>query len=407
MTRSRNETMIAGVGVYNHYSFDSNGQTLYASYSGPFPFKNRAMTDIVTPDFKEKIASGQIVNNPMNSQIITYTAEASAYLAISKANKNNGFRGSGVNYTYACLGWGALGSAAYVDITPLTNRAMLSAMSNIDKPDYEMLEDLLEIRQTVEFLRRPFQSLNSYTRKFLKKQNAFNRGKKGIEELKVLTDSWLQYRFAVIPLIHTIDNIYSSIVSPSVDKPKKNVRKRATGLATNEASTFQELTSSYWNVERNSSTTVTARACIIYEVINPINDWRKTYGLRGKDLPLGGWAIVPYSFMVDRVIDISSALRAMSNLADPNIVMLAGSTSYKKDVTRFARIIKQNTTAYDVSISCPGIYENILTYDRVPWIPSINNVIPGFKPAGVVDDITKITDLIALTSQNMRKVKHF
>jgi hypothetical protein len=112
---------------------------------------------------------------------------------------------------------------------------------------------------------------------------------------------------------------------------------------------------------------------------------------------------MPYSFVVDRALDVSSSISGLSNLADPSIRILAGSVTTRS--SDFTSISLTDVINPDYSISVnPTVFEDeVFAYNRVIWDPSIIDTIPPLNLTGLVDDVTKVTDSLALFIQLIRK----
>jgi hypothetical protein len=149
--------------------------------------------------------------------------------------------------------------------------------------------------------------------------------------------------------------------------------------------------------------TYDASAHCLYEVDNPVESFQFKYGLRFEDIPETAWNLLPLSFMVDRVVDISAFWRSVTNLSNPSTHFLAGSTRVKYTHERFI-------SAYDIEPGGWGVitlgpdmnYHKSFIYDRVLWSPSFVDTIPTLDLKGLVNSATKITDLSALIVQFLR-----
>jgi hypothetical protein len=115
---------------------------------------------------------------------------------------------------------------------------------------------------------------------------------------------------------------------------------------------------------------------------------------------------MPYSFMVDRVWDVSKMVRSLTTLADPRVKILAGWVRQKYNAEQSLSFVNQVNPGWTVTVSSDTWKKQESLYDRQPWIPTASDVIPRVKPLGLVNDITKTLDLAALTYQYFtRKVK--
>jgi len=184
-------------------------------------------------------------------------------------------------------------------------------------------------------------------------------------------------------------------------KPRTN-RRTARGFVKSGANTVRDvwryqLHSSYWNdYNRESSREWVVKAGILYEVSNPVDDISFDLGLRPKDIPETLWAVTPYSFMVDRVINVSDIVRGVTNLLDPNVKILAGWTVLKDTHTQSWEYFHETNGSYQVTIVPDTSTWTTFKYEWVPWYPTALDIIPPSDIGGLVKDATTTTDLLSL-----------
>jgi hypothetical protein len=142
---------------------------------------------------------------------------------------------------------------------------------------------------------------------------------------------------------------------------------------------------------------IDGKASILYEVTNPIRDWRFRLGLRAKDLPTTIWQVLPYSFMVDRLLDLSSFSQGVMNLADPSIKILAASYRAKVSGSKIYKTAGSFNSRYHITADDTLTWEEF-TYKRDVWQPTIADTLPEFTPGHIISDATKITDLFAIVA---------
>lgn len=141
-------------------------------------------------------------------------------------------------------------------------------------------------------------------------------------------------------------------------------------------------------------------AYIFYEVDNPIDSWPEFLGLRPKDIPKGIWAVLPYSWVVDRFVNISSSIGALTNLLDPGVHVLGAAVSHKISRTTSYRAYGAYAPAPYVH-SCSGDTLAGVTEirSRALWTPSLSDIVPSFQ---MDPDLSHWGDLAALVVQRLR-----
>lgn len=149
----------------------------------------------------------------------------------------------------------------------------------------------------------------------------------GLSLAKAIAEVWLTYRFAVTPLVRSTMDLIEYFDSNF--KPTRPPRQVARGIVkTRHYHAYDhELVyiapSDVDTIHVVEKRTGTTRAYIVYTIDNPVADWRFHLGLRTSDIPHTLWQLLPYSFMIDRMVDISKAVKALTNLANPGLHILA------------------------------------------------------------------------------------
>jgi hypothetical protein len=100
--------------------------------------------------------------------------------------------------------------------------------------------------------------------------------------------------------------------------------------------------------------------------------------------------------MVDRVLDVSARLRAISALTDPTIDILGGGVVVKSTRVETWKYLRQQDTGY--SFSGGGDTEATITssYARTVWSPTVKDLIPSeLEWKGLVSDTLQTADLMS------------
>jgi len=278
-------------------------------------------------------------------------------------------------------------------------------LSNIDNTPYQFGEDIGEIRETLRFLKNPISSLVELSTSF---RRTYKNNRLKYRDISIAhANAYLQYRFALRPLLRSSSDALNAIAGGVSKVP---LRRSANGFSNDTWSGETQIKYigdpalnpwKRYSLLRNQETQI--HATILYEFSNPVTGWRREAGLRAKDIPHTIWQLMPYSFVIDRAIDISSAIAGLVNLSSPSLTILAGSVATRDTVSEETSFTGRRYDPWTFSIS-PSIHKKeVFTYDRVEWSPSAADLIPPFHKEGLVDDVLKVTDLLALFLQNMRK----
>jgi len=370
-----------------------------------------SISDFVTGNYTQRIAAGDIINNPCTYSRDRRVAGGGNYVATSQSEPVVSYSriGEGSNTEFQWFHYTGVSTFSPTDVTydkqALIDEAKAYALSEIDSTPYAFLEDTLELRETLRFIREPFKGLRDLSKKFRKNWVAESkRSGRHDNYSKLSSDAWLEFRFAASPLLRTTMDAFEAY-DATLKKPAE--RKTARGFQTGETH-LEESFDYQWgggtydrNVKRLDANFL-VRSGILYTVDNPIQDLNFKLGLRAKDIPQGLWAILPYSFMVDRVTDIQRAIRGVSNLLDPNVHIKAAWVVTKETVNENHSFLDQINSGVNITVT-PDLVENeTFVYQRVVWTPSVLDAFVHPKMDGLVSDATKILDLTALVLSNLR-----
>lgn len=380
-----------------------------------------SMVDTQTQDFFRRRNLGEVFINPMTHTVRSVSVKPGRFVLVSKAKRSDGVPAlalmqSSVNASVTRY-WADRLGVSYPSPTIYTaspdsafSRVRFQALSKVDKPPVALMEDLLEIRKTIKLLRHPLHEVinTSDALKRALRQKGFVRKVGSLSDTSA--DAWLKARFVYFNAYLSVRNL---LTARKADSRPLRQTARATldvpeingGMTINKA----QYDFSTWGYTRDRLS-----AGIIYEVTNPIDTFREKAGLRLKDLPPGVWAVVPLSWVVDRFVDITGALRGLRVLSDPSVKMLAGWQSRLREHEESLQLLAYHDATY-VSTGIGDVYSaRSKYYERSPWTPSYNDSIPTLDLGSwkhelnlAKKDVTSIIDLSALAAKKISSLaKH-
>lgn len=376
------------------------------------------MEDVVIPGFHKRVKNGELFNNPCSyekeeisqsggSGMLVTCGDVEPNLTVYSANGGSmtqevGKWDCGVNSISELF---AIDDPAF-NYEQHVDRAKQSALANIDTSPFEFGEDVGEVRETIKFLRRPLGSLFDLAKSFRKDRRKYLSAHRAKNVAQATADVWLSYRFAASPLVRSsLDAMEAYNEWQKKKKSEDHTRLTSRGYSIYSNKIEDRVTiDGYAGIDRKLNMKYTVRAGILHQVKNPVRDLRFHLGLRNKDIPETIWQLMPYSFMVDRVSDISNAIRGTTNLLDPNVKITFGWIVMKLDRQYECTGYK----TYPPNIDCSGSFvfdtmkKNHFHYNRVPWDPGISDVIPDFQPGRLVNDIISTADLAALVLKQFK-----
>jgi hypothetical protein len=359
------------------------------------------MDDVVTDNYQQKINAGAIINNPCS--YVRYSVESI------------GASGGGFHTQDNLGGWNWEGylTAKQMLVNGRDPRSQVPVpnpdfqvngkqlcIAAIDNTPYEFGEDAFEIRETLRFLKNPLGSLLKLSKTFHKD---VTHHVSTMSRSKAIAKVWLEYRFAFTPLVRSIqDGLEAySLIAPK-EPPRKTARHHEQVSETNSGDVDFDAGGTTISFSCNRIKTLTRRCQILYKVTNPVHDWRWKLGLRNKDIPTTIWQVMPYSFMVDRMFNVSAFVKGVTNLADPNVKILAASVTNKTELADNMMLTAIDSPTFVGSAHGETRIEKYFQYKRDPWSPSYSDTYPKLNIKGLVDDATKVADLVALIINNVR-----
>lgn len=427
-TRSTNTGVLNG----SVTTTNPNGTQTVTPTSDGFQ-RYKVIDDVVTDNYRARIARGEIIMNPVD--MAKEEISASGLGNWLRTRDSNGelytYDGSVTAYLIGLVGGTNTRKAPNASLSldehnRRRHASRFQAISRIDPSPYAFMEDLLEIRETLKFIRNPFGALRKLSVRFRKDVNKarqartrrlplngydlsrFNRNKLSLPQRpdsiqKIAASTWLEYRFAVRPLVQSAFNLALALKAEHIRPPVRKIARGksiridgSVGSAGSLGSSFKVL------FFKQDSIYLGYSSGVIYEVPNPANVTRYHLGLRTSDIPLGLWAIMPYSFMVDRVVDISGMIRGLTNLTNPNVKVLSGWTTYTRYSNREVTATGVIQSGWSSVVTGDTTSHTLGDFTRELWLPVLSDTDPPFNLGGLVDDATKIADGFALIAQRFR-----
>jgi hypothetical protein len=379
------------------------------------------MSDTVVAGFAARSARGEIFNNGCTLVRGRLTAGQGTYKATEASTGYVTKRSGGAPMYQLSMSGGddsdrfgekllCQTSLSAADRAEAMEDAKADAIAAMDKTPNAFGEDIAEVRQSFALVRNPLQSLQALSYQFKKvAMRDMSKFKKANDKIRAFDDVYLSYQFGMRPLWRSVEDGFEVIQSKlnDTEKRKMPVRQTARGFSTLTANLDDGFRrnwspSIYDDWERKSWSTHTIKAGILYHITNPVEDLRFELGLRNKDIPETVWQILPYSFMVDRVYNVSRAVRGMTNLADPRIHILAAWTTVKDEQVASATWVNQVNPGYTIKVTASPIEYRDFIYARTPWSPSASDTLDSVNIRGLVSDITRIADLAVLIHKNLK-----
>jgi len=377
--------------------------TIYPQTNEYGRYGTSAMSDIVTPDYKSRSARGDIINNPMTSEVIEYTSSPLGYARIAQVGKR-------VDGTL----WGAVysGDSAMTDeaLQPLytgfgesywasenqslVDFAVTQAHANASSSELSVLMVAAEANKSVASMAqislrafKIFKAIKKLDLKYLKKQISRDE----------LMDRYMEMRYALRPLLIDAKGLQNALI---VSEHYGSLRQTARGFASKSWSYSDEVTAlgaggETITVARSWSATTEVRAGVLCDIetsrtsVWGLDQWIET-----------AWEIVPFSFILDWFVNVgdtiaawtpSAGIRERASWASVETTAVA-----QNSLVSMEHIGGHSSFNYDCGISHLGQKKSHkATYkSRI-----VNPTLSTYPHINVNLDVFKLTDLAIITSK--------
>lgn len=179
-----------------------------------------------------------------------------------------------------------------------------------------------ELGQTLRMLRRPFHTLTrrltSYVETVQKRTRTIRKGslaEKRRKRQKVVSETWLEYSFGLVPLQHDINDATNALISLSHAKPAWE-RVSYTKVKDTELSRYTISPAVYNHL--NVSFNIVETEKLVVKLIGAVSvDATRqgkfdAFGLNIQDFAPTIWELIPYSFLVDYFANVGGLISALT-----------------------------------------------------------------------------------------------
>lgn len=399
-----------------HYVATNSWQNV-GDYSTPLGQLNY-MADVSTPDFFTRIANGEIINNPMEKGQLSLGDGGGSLSGINPAapvTDQIRLDGDG-SVTSACIQRFVIPTVSYYakPDDPLAE-AKFKALEKIDSVPYALLEDYAELGKTFQTLRDPFRALKDLTFEFNEHRTGrFNRNRRArvydqMDWVRATSSTWLEYRFAIGQIMRTAEKFLKEY-EDSVIRRATGIEKGSFFKPRRESRASVPLVPKQWDQETTNAagsarlrnwgeTSGIASAGILYEVTNPLATFTQTHGLRLKDAPRVGWNLIPYTWAIDRFVNISGFITGVINLSDPKVKILTAWEKHDTNTVVKHQFLGLTSPGWTYSLSADILEDSRKLVVRNPWVPTFFDAVPKVQ---VPTDVYTLLDFTAVILRNLR-----
>lgn len=317
------------------------------------------MDDIVTPGFAQRSASGGIILNPMSKSHLEFEGSDGGW-AMKSSNGSDVYDWSGPRYP-VFPGF-PKGSTSPIDVKNLTTYAQTKCLGGVKTSNFMGLVAAAEAKKTLRMLANPLGTLKTLVSHVYQLRQAgknlhidvvngelrringtlyrVRRSKpKFGQEVRsprssivvpsgeAISGSMLAYNLGLMPLLMDIDAIFKEI-------PKAHQVERQTFRATEtESATTSDSAAFSESVFRHAKTTITTHKVTVRVAIiaGDVFSIAQDFGVSLADIVPSAYELIPYSFVVDYVLNLGDLLNAQRAQQTQSILGSATTVSIESE----------------------------------------------------------------------------
>lgn len=343
------------------------------------------ISDVVTPNFKKLKAQGAVIMNPVTKTTDTReSVESNWSLGCNPQWGKRTFAG-----TMACEWSDAPTRPSWFDtrINDSKPFTLNRAYSNIAQSDFLALVTVAEAFKTATMIANPFARAEALIKQIVTRRDSLR--KKGHTAARALATAWLEYRLGWKPLLYDIEGIWDAWIANTqyYDRPTRLVARSKNEIVYKDSQVYTPsrmsgLTGCTFRRTMDWKAKVTSG--VLYELHEDSLEiaTARRMGLRLSDVPASIWELVPFSFVVDRFVDVGNWLNAIT--PKPGCTVKGNWTTVTKTESNYHEVINAYVqvgsplTRYDAT---GGSYkETFVNYTR-----TVNGVQPFSPPVNPKD----------------------
>lgn len=290
-----------------------------------------------------------------------------------------------------CTQWDQIAAAA----------SLQNALAKMNTAELDLGMMLGELRETISGLAKPLSALRDYIRLWNKLKQS-GRSPRMTDTLNMLTGSWLEWRYGIVPLISDISAIIEHVKAQSVLLDGKLLRKRSKVVIPTKSLKFSGSTyPGYYQITGTVSVEVETKyvSSVFYTLTRPLS-FGETYGLTFGSLPSIAWELTPLSFVWDWFFGIGNWLKSCTT---SEARRFCGSTTSQKS-TVVVRTTIDDAKFYGVIKSSFGSGSHITTFEKLDRrVNQPAAISPQYNRAAL--SVKQQVDALSLIWQRMPKLR--
>lgn len=281
----------------------------------------RSMRDFVTPDFAKRVGEGEIINNPMVSKR-ELRAWRGDFCQVEATYTANGYR---THQHWTNWGQSVSSHLGLPSLQDLKLESINHAWAGVNAPTWAAGVDLGEFGETVALLMNPMrESIRILSEQLTdSRRQRGNRRRQTVNLAPAAATFYLAYHLGLAPLFGSINDLLKLLRKEFLERHTSRSTARREDRVTEPFNTTPFTAGGQvhnWHGTKVTERSAVCRAGVLY-VPRPntpadFGPWEfehaGDFGLSKYDFLPTVWELIPFSFIVDRFINIGDFLRAMT-----------------------------------------------------------------------------------------------
>lgn len=278
----------------------------------------KTITDVSTPNFIRLRNEGHVLMNPLSIEQRTRSFSGTMTFGPVPLTGGGSWGPRTLSGPICHVLAPAQASPAYLhnDALALRQECINEVYAKLNSSDAQALVTMVEARKTASMLQRPFGSVMNLLGEVANRKLSLVR--KGFSASKAFSSAWLEYRFGWKPLLYDIDNICKATAYLLVNQANAQrviLRSKSRSIDWSGKKDTPTLVAglSYCNFSSTKFDRYKLSAGIVADIHPAMTSdmIRNHFGLQLSDVPSTIWELVPFSFVVDRFVNVGQWLSAM------------------------------------------------------------------------------------------------
>nr|QIS87954.1 MAG: A-protein [Rymill virus] len=177
-----------------------------------------------------------------------------------------------------------------------------SAFAEINSGEWDMLTSLAEAKETVKFIADKLIAAGKLLLKLRHPSNFLGKPKDIVEKA---SSNWLEYRYAIMPLVYEIEDIASAL---------ENLGRLYNKVSSKSTSEYEESIDVGW--QKDFDEVLVSYSVAIKRRYDPSTVLSATDQMVGFNPLVTAWELVPFSFVIDWFINVGDLLAATTSIPD-------------------------------------------------------------------------------------------